>query len=217
MNSRKSSASSTSSSHGNSKLKPIQPSTSSASQKAALSSNSLSSIGKNHEISNKKSYLENFTEEDIQKDKVRQRYEMLMSKLENLTIEQITSKASTSTNGVSESPLSATSSKKVLPKIAKKNENPASTLSAINEAKGSQSSSSSNQQAKSNVDKTSPEPAQSLSKGAGVASSSDDESDNDAPINPIKAPNELLEEVINYFRFNKNCSMTINCVFFSSF
>ena len=59
----------------------------------------------------------------IQKDKVRQRCEMLMSKLENLTIEQITSKASTNTNGVSESPLSATSSKKVLPKIAKKNEN----------------------------------------------------------------------------------------------
>jgi hypothetical protein len=192
MNSRKSSASSTSS-HGNSKLKPIQATTSS--QKTALSSSSSSSINKNYtsdEKSNKKSYLENFSEEDIQKDKVKQRYEMLMSKLEDLTVEQKKSKVNKNLNGTS--PLPSTSSKKVLPKIPKKDESTDSKLNAIKETKGSQSNSL-------NVNKLSQHTQNPISQSFAHLNNSDDddESEDDAPINPIKAPNELLEEV-NFFQ-----------------
>ena len=194
MNSRKSSASSTSSSHGVSKLKPVQPTTS-ASLNTHSPSNSTSSIKKsqtNNENSKRtKSYLEGFTEEDIQNDKVKQRYELLMNKLESLTTEPKVLK----NNSASASPLP--SSKKVLPKIQKIKETDESKpkSSILDHTKTSQLNSIENNSKHSNENSS----LSSKKVASNVQKSSDDESDDEnvAPVNPIKAPNELLEEVSN--------------------
>ena len=172
MNSKKSSASPTSSSQGALKPKstlsslytPLSPNASSL-----PSTNKKAPLTTNGATNKKISYLEDFTEEDIEKEKALKRYDALMSKLEEIT-EEKSAKTATA---------SRSSSKKVLPKIAKQ-ENTA-------DAKVSQA-------AASHYSPNSKSAGQSQLKN-GHMSSSDDDSDSELPQNPIKAPNELLEEV----------------------
>ena len=80
-------------------------------------------------------------------------------------------------------------------KISKKDDSTDSKLSSVKETKGSQSNSL-------NVNKLSQPTQNPISQSfAHLNNSDDDESEDDAPTNLIKAPNELLEEVL--FFLNK--------------
>ena len=190
--SRKSSASSTCSARGSSKpttstkVPPLDlGSKKSQESKEPLSKNysKLSELGNSKVAkSEKKSYLDN-TENDIEKDKETQRYNILMKKLNEVSLEKDKSKQSPATTSKSLNPIAKKSSLNSHPEVLKSPKSTESQAKNGNQAVTKQNGSNQNKNEESE---------------------SDDDDENDRAV-AVKAPNELLEEVILILFFaNKN-------------
>jgi hypothetical protein len=154
----------------------------SAESKEPLSKNytKLTELGNKTSKPEKKSYLDNVTENDIEKDKEAQRYNILMKKLNQVSLEKEKSKSKQST---------AAATSKTL--------NPLSTKSSLNShPEAMKSPKSTESQAKNDNYVESKQNGSSQNKNE--QSDSDDDEDDDRAA-AIKAPNELLEEVIYIF------------------
>ena len=186
--SRKSSASSTCSARGSSKpttstkVPPLDlGSKKSQESKEPLSKNysKLSELGNSKVAkSEKKSYLDN-TENDIEKDKETQRYNILMKKLNEVSLEKDKSKSKQSPAATSKS----------LNPIVKKSSLVNSHPDALKSPKSTESQAKNGNQ------------AVTKQNGSNQNKNEESESDNDENDRAVavKAPNELLEEVIFIF------------------